>query len=824
MKPITAALIGLASCHALHFPGRGLRATKPGAAGVAFSAEEVKRIVVVGNGMVGQRFVELCAEQLAEKGAEQQVEIVSFCEERLAAYNRVKLTSWFETRDADDLSLVGPYGDTAGAGEWYASETQPNCKVRVGDTATSIDVDAKTVQCGDEAVPYDAAILATGSYPFVPPIPGKDLPGVFVYRTIDDLEALVAYQKAHGVEAAAVVGGGLLGLEAAKAMHDLGMKTHILEYAPILMCRQIDQGGHDALVGMVEDLGLEVHCDARTKAIEADADGRVARVTFDTEGWADLDVGIVVVSAGIRPRDEVAKGAVDCHERGGVIVDDCLRTSDPSVYAVGEVALHAGTIYGLVAPGYAMADVAAQHVVAELLGEAAPDASFDGADMSTKLKLLGCDVANFGAAAGDEALVWEDKLARVYRKLFFTALPEGGHALAGGILVGDADDYFELLALSKSGAAVEAPAALLTPASLRGAGSGAAVDDADPSKQICSCNAVSRGDLEAFVQKTGESCSYAEIKKCTRAGSGCGGCEPDVKKVLKAELEKMGAVVTNHICAHFPYSRPELVALVKTGNFDTFEEILKEHGDGDGCEVCKPAVASILASLHNERVLGDGRAALQDTNDRSLANMQRGGSYSVVPRVPGGEILPEQLIALGETAKKFGLYSKITGAQRVDLFGAAKADLPKIWADLGAAGMESGHAYGKALRTVKSCVGSSWCRYGVQNSVDFAITVENRYKGLRSPHKMKSAVSGCTRECAEAQCKDFGMIATEHGYDLYVAGNGGMNPRHGALLASGIDEATTLKRGRGANSPLSRGDAAAATWRRVAATRRRRRG
>ena len=743
--------------------------------------------------MVGQRFVELCADKLKARGASDRVEVVSFCEERLAAYNRVRLTSWFETRDADDLSLVGSYKESP-KGEWYASEARPNCKVRVGELATGLDVAAKTVACGDELVKYDKCVLATGSYPFVPPIPGKDLPGVFVYRTIDDLEALVAYQKAHGIETAVVIGGGLLGLEAAKAMHDLGLKTHVLEYAPILMCRQIDQGGHDALVGMVEDLGLEVHCDARTKAFEADADGRVAKITFETEGWADLDVGIIVVSAGIRPRDEVARDAVDCHERGGVVVSDTLQTSDADVYAVGEVALHGGMIYGLVAPGYAMAEVAADHLLADLLDAPVEDAkTFEGADMSTKLKLLGCDVANFGAPTGDEALVWEDKLSRTYRKLFFEKKDEGW-ALSGGILVGDADDYAELLALSKAGTIVEEPAALLAPLKVRGSGV-VEVDDADPSKQICSCNAVSQGDLATFIQTSGAECSFAEIKKCTKAGAGCGGCEPDVKKILKTELEKLGAAVDNSLCAHFAYSRPELVAKLRLDqeNFKSFDEVIKAHGVGDGCEVCKPAVASILASLHNDKVLDGDRAALQDTNDRSLANMQRGGSYSVVPRVPGGEIRPEQLIVLGEVAQKFDLYSKITGAQRVDLFGAAKSDLPAIWADLGKVGFESGHAYGKALRTVKSCVGSSWCRFGMQNSVDFAIQVENRYKGLRGPHKFKSAVSGCTRECAEAQSKDFGMIATEHGYDLYVAGNGGLNPRLGALLASGIDEATTLK-------------------------------
>jgi len=259
----------------------------------------------------------------------------------------------------------------------------------------------------------------------------------------------------------------------------------------------------------------------------------------------------------------------------------------------------------------------------------------------------------------------------------------------------------------------------------------------------------------------------------------------------------MGGSLSNHMCEHFPLSRPELMALVRTDadptSVDSFEKILAKHGHGDGCEICKPAVASMLASLVNDVIIDDGRMALQDTNDRSMANMQRGGSYSVVPRVPGGEISPDQLIALGEAAKKYNLYSKITGAQRVDLFGAAKYQLPDIWEDLGKVGFESGHAYGKALRTVKSCVGSTWCRYGVQDSVSFAVRVENRYKGIRSPHKMKSAVSGCVRECAEAQGKDFGMIATENGYNLYVGGNGGVNPVHAELLASDIDEDTVIK-------------------------------
>jgi len=791
MAALTRLLAVLAAASALRInPLKAVTKLRGAKAGGA------KRVVVVGNGMVGQRFVELAADKAAELGLEGDLEIVSFCEEPVAAYDRVKLTSWFETRDVNDLSLVGKYGPD-GRGEWYEDPARPHVKVRVGDKASAVDAAAKTVLCGDEAVPYDACVLATGSYPFVPPVEGKDLDGVFVYRTVDDLERLVAYQKAHGVTAAAVVGGGLLGLEAAKAMHDLGMKTHILEYAPILMCRQIDAGGHAALASMVEDLGLEIHCDARTKAFEAGADGRVAGVSFTNEGWDDLDVGIVVVSAGIRPRDELARDVVDVHERGGVVVDDELRTSDPAIFAVGEVALHRGSIYGLVAPGYAMAEVAADRVVADLFPDAcvASAPAFEGADMSTKLKLLGCDVANFGDTADTaEALVWDDRVGRVYRKLFFETR-DGATYLRGGILVGDAEDYGELLALWKRGEPLaDAPALLLAPPSSRGAA--AEVDEDDPGKQICSCNGVSRGDIVDVVAEVGDACDYAKVKKCTRAGAGCGGCEPDVKKILAAELEKLGATVFTGLCSHFDKSAPELKALLRLDDeCDTFEDVIAKYGvEGAhprGCEACKPAVAGMLASLRNEPILD--HAHLQDTNDRSLANMQRGGSYSIVPRIPAGEVTPAGLMALGAVADEYGLYCKITGAQRVDLFGAAKHDLPAIWAKLGAAGFESGHAYGKALRMVKSCVGSSWCRYGVQNSVDFAVTVENRYKGLRAPHKLKSAVSGCTRECAEAQCKDFGMIATEHGYDLYVCGNGGLNPRHAALLATGIDEATVLK-------------------------------
>mmetsp|Transcript_7512 Transcript_7512/g.18065 ORF Transcript_7512/g.18065 Transcript_7512/m.18065 type:complete len:1090 (-) Transcript_7512:129-3398(-) len=772
----------------------------------ALNAEK-KKVVVVGNGMVGQRFMENMLEHAGD-----DVEVSTFCEEPLAAYNRVKLTSYFETRNPSDLSMTTEFDDK-GCTSWY---DENGVKIFMKDKAVSIDTDKKIVTgASGREISYDACVLATGSFPFVPPIPGKQRPGVFVYRTIEDLEAMLAYAKENNVKAGAVIGGGLLGLEAAKAVKDMGITSHIIEFADILMCRQIDQGGHDALVGKIEEMGLKVHCGARTEAFvgtdgstDSDSMAPVAALKFSNEGWDDLPVEMVVVSAGIKPRDEIARDSesIEIGERGGVVVDDYLRTSQDGVYAVGEIALHKNFIYGLIAPGYVMANVCSKAVAHDLgieVSEQLP--SFPGADMSTKLKLLGCDVASFGVNQPKpddldvQELVWNDPFGGVYRKLIFN---KAGTRLRGGILVGDASDYTQLHKLAVGGEDFPddiTPAMLLPPASCKSAAADSSEDiPSDPNAQICSCNDITRGTVVDTIRELGvEGASLAEVKKCSKAGTGCGGCEPLVKSILKTELEAMGGAMSNNICEHFHYSRQELVALLRTekdpSSVDSFDKVLEKFGHGNGCEVCKPAVGSVLASLQNKMVLADERNQMQDTNDRALANMQRGGTYSVVPRVPGGELTPDQLIVLGEVAKKYNLYSKVTGAQRVDLFGAAKHELPPIWEELGKVGFESGHAYGKALRTVKSCVGSTWCRYGVQDSVSFAIQVENRYKGVRSPHKMKSAVSGCVRECSEAQGKDFGMIATENGYNLYVGGNGGSNPVHAQLLAADIDEETVLK-------------------------------
>jgi len=723
-----------------------------------------KTVVVIGNGMVGHRF----CEKLVEFDADRNYRLVTFCEEARAAYDRVGLTQFFAHRDAQRLMLANR--------EWYR---QNSIDLHIGDRVSAIDQKKHIVRSEKgTSIAYDVAVLATGSYPFVPPVPGIKKLGVFVYRTIEDLERIIAY--APKVRRAAVIGGGLLGLEAAKAALDLGLETHVVEFAPRLMPRQLDEAGSQMLVSKIEQLGVHVHLNKATE--EVLGNGAVDGMTF-SDG-SQLDVEMIIVSAGIRPRDDLARECgIEVGPRGGVVVDDGLKTSAPDIYAIGEVALHGSTIYGLVSPGYQMAEI----VAANLIGE---QRSFTGSDMSTKLKLMGVDVASFGNIEVDEnetqSVTFTDSFRGTYQKLLFN--PDGSKLL-GGILVGDASSYGRLLMLSKS----DQPLTVDPSELLRGKQSGASagsVADLDDAAQICSCNNVLKSDICTAVRDQ-QLTTVGEVTACTKAGAGCGGCVPLVTDLLKASLKAAGKSIDNNLCEHFTYTRQELFEIIKVRQLKTFEEVVEACGTGRGCEICKPAVASILASLFNEPILD--HAPLQDTNDRFLANIQRGGVYSVIPRVPGGEITPQKLITLGEVAQRFGLYTKVTGAQRVDLFGAAVHDLPDIWEELVEAGFESGHAYGKALRTVKSCVGTTWCRYGVGDSVGLAIRLEQRYRGVRAPHKIKAAVSGCVRECAEAQSKDFGLIAAEQGYNLYVCGNGGAKPRHADLLAADLDEETCIR-------------------------------
>jgi nitrite reductase (NADH) large subunit len=658
----------------------------------------------------------------------------------------------------------------------------PSIEFIAGDPVAAIDRDARKVRsAAGRTVAYDALVLATGSYPFVPPIEGGDGSGCFVYRTIEDLNAIRAYAEDCGT--GVVIGGGLLGLEAAGALLGLGLQTHIVEFAPRLMAIQVDDGGGETLRRTIEAMDITIHTSkSTTEVVRSAAGGRVEGLTFADGGRLATDM--VVYSAGIRPRDELARAAgLDLGERGGVLTDEACRTSDPHIYAIGECAHAAGRTWGLVSPGYQMARVVADHLAGD------GTARFTGADLSTKLKLLGVDVASFGTVDGGRSVVFDDPIGNVYRRL---AVDPVGPRILGGILVGDASGYDALAAMARGDLPTPADvAALAGPATAGGTVPSLGADDLAPSAVVCSCNNVSKGAVCAAVTEGG--CTdVPTVKMATRAGTGCGGCVPVVTELVHAELRRAGVEVSDHLCEHFAYSRQELFDIVRVHRVVSFSELISSHGSGYGCEICKPAVASMLASLGGGYILDGEQATLQDTNDHFLANIQRDGTYSVVPRVPGGEITPDQLIAIGLVAKEFALYTKITGGQRIDLFGARVDDLPTIWSRLIDAGMESGHAYGKALRTVKSCVGSTWCRYGVQDSTAMAIRLELRYRGLRAPHKIKSAVSGCTRECAEAQSKDFGVIATERGWNLYVGGNGGMRPRHADLFAEDLDDDTLI--------------------------------
>ncbi len=724
-----------------------------------------RHLIVVGNGMVGQRLVEA----LRDRDVERAWRVTVLSEEPRRAYDRVALSSYFDGVDAAELDLVAPgcYDE-----DGYA--------LHLGETATAIDRAGRTVTTSrGRTIGYDALVLAAGSYPFVPPVPGRDLPGCFVYRTLDDLDAIRAAAAAatastRGRCAGLVVGGGLLGLEAARALRLLGMSPHVVELAPRLMPLQVDEGGGAVLRELIEELDVTVHLGTSVSKIERDG----SRLLATLANGVELDLDVVVFSAGVRPRDQLARDAgLAVGERGGVVVDDGCRTADEHVYAIGECACIGGRVYGLVAPGYAMAEVLADRLTGGSAG-------FSGADTATKLKLLGVDVASFGDAMatteGALEVTLTNPVNRSYAKL---VVSDDARTLLGGVLVGDASKYATLRALVGRPVPGD-PVAMIAPAGDGGVAVGALPGDA----LVCSCHGVSKDAICGAITTVGLT-DVGGVKSCTKAGTGCGSCVP----LLKTLLAESGVVLSSALCEHFDQTRAQLFDIVRVAGITTFTELIEKHGRGRGCDICKPVVASILASLDRGHILDGEQAALQDTNDHFLANIQRNGTYSVIPRIAGGEITPDKLIVLGEVARDFGLYSKITGGQRIDLLGARVEQLPAIWTRLVAAGFESGHAYGKALRTVKSCVGSTWCRYGVQDSVSLAVMLELRYRGIRAPHKIKAGVSGCARECAEAQSKDIGVIATENGWNLYVGGNGGFRPRHADLVLTEVDTETLVR-------------------------------
>ena len=736
----------------------------------------MKQIIVVGNGMVGLRF----CEKFVKKSTSKKFKITVFGEEPRPAYDRVNLSKYFTNKDAKELELA-PF-------EWYIEN---DIDLIVNTRVNSIDKQSKTVETiHGNIYSYDYLILATGSNPFVPNIQGVEKKGVFVYRTIEDLEDTIAYAnevkhlKKNNSCKAAILGGGLLGLEAAKAVMDMGFEPHVVEFSSKLMPRQLDKRASKVLQEKIESLGIKVHLSKVTSKLsgETSIDG----MEFGEDDR--LNVDMLIISAGIRPRDELAKTCkLKIGTRGGIWVNEKMQTSDPSIYAIGECALYNSMIYGLVAPGYDMAGIAVHQILEET------DVVMNQEiDMSTKLKLIGVDVASFGQPfmpiEKGYSIIYENKTKGSYKRVNVSLDKK---QLLGGILIGDVSDYAMLHQIYLNKLAIPENAEELI---IAGSGSGKAilgnVLDLPEEALICSCESIDKGTICKLITENGCT-SLNQIVSKTKATTGCGGCKPMVKDLVNESLKSLGIEVKETICEHFKYTRQELFDLIKVKNIKTYEEALDVLGEGHGCEVCKPVLASIFATTTMETA--NKQVNIQDTNDRFLANIQRNGTYSVVPRVAGGEITPNQLITIGTIAKKFDLYTKITGAQRIDMFGAQIHELPLIWKELIKSGFESGHAYGKALRAVKSCVGSTWCRYGMHESVTFAIQIENRYRGLRAPHKLKGGVSGCIRECAEARGKDFGLIAVDGGWNLYVCGNGGATPKHAVLLAEQLSDEMAIK-------------------------------
>ncbi|WP_158862132.1 nitrite reductase large subunit NirB [Leifsonia sp. AG29] len=723
--------------------------------------------VIVGGGPAAHRLVDA----LVARDTQRRHAIVLIAEEPHRPYDRVQLSK----RLADttvDLTLEP-------ASHW----DHESVELRTGEAVLAIDRASRTVTTSAGAVvAYDDLVLATGSSAPVPDIPGSH--AARVYRTIADVDALVdeiavLSSRLGRAPRVAVAGGGLLGLEAAGGVASLGAEAVIIHSGGWLMSAQLDEGAGQALGRLIAARGIDLHLGTRPREVVLADTGEVTAVRCADGRTVPADV--VVFAIGIRARDELARDAgLATAERGGVIVDEACRTSDPAVWAIGEVAAIDGRTVGLVAPANAMAETVADR----LLGGSA---TFTTIDDATKLKLSGVDVASFGDAFAREPgaleIVYADPARGLYQKL---VVSDDAKTLLGGVFVGDAAPYAGLRPLLGRQLDSE-PATYLSAAGAEPPAGASLPDDA----LICSCNNVTAGSVREAV---GEGChDLGELKACTRAGTQCGSCVPLVKKLLETELISAGATVSRALCEHFDLSRQELFESVRVLGLTSWEETVGRLGRGRGCDICKPAVGSILASQHGEYPLDGGRGPLQDTNDRALANMQKDGTYSVVPRIPGGEITPQKLAVIARVAEEYGLYTKITGGQRIDLFGARLEQLPEIWRQLVDAGFESGQAYGKALRNVKSCVGSTWCRYGAQDSVAMAVDLELRYRGLRAPHKFKFGVSGCARECAEARSKDVGVIATEKGWNLYVGGNGGFQPAHAQLLASELDDETLVR-------------------------------
>ncbi|MGI9100174.1 MAG: nitrite reductase large subunit NirB [Solirubrobacteraceae bacterium] len=706
-------------------------------------------IVIVGGGIAGQAVCE------AVRDRDPDVPITLVCAEASAPYDRVRLSEILVSGEDPQTLQLRP-------AEWYADH---DVTLVVGRTVTWVDAERGILGLDDvEQLTFDRLVLATGSQPLMPPIPGIDLLGVHPFRGPQDCDAIRSAAANGGVERAAVIGGGLLGLEAARGIAAQGCAVTVVHLLDRLMERQLDAGASALLAPALAGLDIDVELERNTQQIIGPDRAHGLRFTDGSELAADL----VVVSIGIRPETTLARSMGVVCDRG-IIVDDAMRTSIPGVLAVGECAQHRGLVYGLVAPIHDQARVAAATLVSV-------DAAYLGSVPSAKLKVAGIDLVCAGEAVGEYEAVVTDAATGVYRKL---TVRDG--RVVGTVLLGDTRGAESLVAAVRAGDLVDNPLQALADASLAGPA------DLPDTAQICDCNGVCKGALVEAVTEGG-CATPREVMAVTRAGTGCGSCRPAVVEIVAAATGGLSDEPA-YLCPCRKQTREQLAVHIREDGMQSVSEVAAACGTGRECGVCKPALAylvsEVCANTHREE--RDARFI----NDRVHANIQRDGTFSVVPRMYGGVTTPAELRRIADVAEKYEVpLVKVTGGQRLDLLGVRKQDLPAIWRDLD---MPSGHAYAKAVRTVKTCVGTDFCRFGLGDSIGLGIEMEKLWEGLHTPHKVKSGVSGCPRNCAEATVKDIGCVAVEGGWQVRAGGAAGGNVREADILATVESRAEALR-------------------------------
>jgi nitrite reductase (NADH) large subunit len=705
-----------------------------------------KSLAVIGGGMAAQALIE------AVRAEDPQMPITLFCGEQQLPYDRVRLTELVEKgASVADLRLRPD--------EWYGDN---DVETIVGRRVTGIDTWTMRVYVGDHERAFDQICLATGSDAMALPIEGASKEGVHLYRSPGDCEAIL--EQATAGQKAAVIGGGLLGLEAAKALVALGCKVTVVHLMDRLMERQLDAEASDLLHEAIEALDVDVMTERMT--VEVLGEERAEGLRFSTEETIDCD--FVVMSVGITARTDIAREAGIVTERG-IVVDDELRTSAADVFAVGECAQHEGIVYGIVAPIYEQCAVAARSITGR------PGDPYRGSIPSAKLKVMGIDLVSIGDISRGETVTVSDAETGVYRKL---AVRDG--RLTGAVLMGDARGYEFLLDAAKTAAEIQNPLDTLMKASE------ATAAELPDSAQICNCNGVCKGEIVGAIREKGLT-STQEVVAVTRAGAGCGSCVPIVSELV--QLETGGVDEPAYLCPCRKLTRGDIVELVRDCGAKSVSEVSEACGAGRECGGCKPGIAYLVSELNDNRHREERHAKF--INDRVHANIQNDGTFSVVPRIYGGVTSPDELRRIADVADKYEVpMVKITGGQRIDLLGIRKEDLPAVWEDLG---MPSGHAYAKAVRTVKTCVGERFCRFGLDDSIATGIELEMAWEGVHTPHKVKAAVNGCPRNCAEASTKDIGLIAVEGGWQIRVGGAAGARVREGDILATVATKAQAMR-------------------------------